>query len=448
MTQEFVSRRDVSRDARGQGGSRTGGMEASGRVITLYPGETIKMTIRIYGPEGHLITIEEQGFPNSIASLLVTPRQAVAPFNSIIRVSVAPNVAPGVYPWKLIIRDVVAGESLGEEVIVLVVMPRRLSKNLSRNIIKLIKIYKRYGIQVALWATLRTFYPNGARFSTIWALYQLITGRMTSKGTVGNTLKVMVQKGLLEKRRNLYVPLDLDKHTVLSRIDIKRVRYPWQVVKPKPDEERNETRSNLDRQHFSLAELPAPIRKAYMRAREIAEKHGPLTGLYFLLYSVFGVRQTGHLLLWLSGWFIVLEPKTGFAHHFYSWLLHWMLEGLGLRERIYYQPGSREHIEAQRKAQKYVRRFYGSHQNARRLHYMLWERGYTWSDGEVYTVKVYRYANGEVGIDVLDKTGREELYSEGLRGEPAIVEVYTALPLRHVDRRNEETYFHRPAGLL
>ena len=73
------------------------------------------------------------------------------------------------------------------------------------------------------------------------------------------------------------------------------------MSKPKLNEEQNETRSNLDRQHFSLAELPTPISKAYIRAQEIAEKHGPLAGLYFLLYSLFGVRQTGYLLLWISG---------------------------------------------------------------------------------------------------------------------------------------------------
>ncbi len=78
---------------------------------------------------------------------------------------------------------------------------------------------------------------------------------------------------------------------------------------------------------------------------------------------------------------------------------------------------------------------------------MLWEGSYMWSDGEVYTVKVYRYADGEAGVQVLDAAGREELYSEGLRGEPAVVEVYTALPHRHLDERSEETYYYRPSGL-
>ncbi len=79
---------------------------------------------------------------------------------------------------------------------------------------------------------------------------------------------------------------------------------------------------------------------------------------------------------------------------------------------------------------------------------MLWEKGYVWSDNEIYTVKLYHYLySNDVGIQVLDKTGREELYSENIRNEPARVEVYTALPYRHVDERNEERYHYRPSGL-
>jgi len=181
----------------------------------------------------------------------------------------------------------------------------------------------------------------------------------------------------------------------------------------------------------------------------MAAKHGAPAGLYFLAYTLLGIRQTGHLLLWYNGWFIVLEPKTGYAHHFYSWLLHWMLQQLGLVEGVYYRPNDREHMEAQRIAQKCIREIYGSHQATRRLHYMLWEEKLVWSnEDEVYTVKIHHYADGEVGVQVLDKSGREELYSNGVRKEPPPrVNTYTALPHRHVDPRREETYHHRPTGI-
>lgn len=450
MAQEFVSRRDEDREVRSRAGLRMASAEASERVVALYPGESREIIVRVYGPVSHVVAVEEQGFPGSIASLEVAPKQAEAPFNSVVTVSVAPDATPGVYPWKLIVRDVVSGESLGQEAIVLVVLPKRLSKNVARHIVKLGRVYEKYGIQVALWAALRALYPNGARFSTVWELYQLLTRRRTSKGTVGNTLRIMVRKGLLEKRHSLYIPLNIDPNLVFSRVDIRRVRYPWQVLRKKEKEEhREKTRDPLEEYRFNQAELPQPVRRAYAHARSIAEKHGPLAALYFMLYTLLGARQTGHLLLWYNGWFIILEPKTGFAHHFYSWLLHWMLTRLGIEEGIYCKSDGLLHREAQKTAQRYIREIYGSHQNARRLHYMLWERNLAWSDEDVYTVKVYRYPrDDEVGVQILDKGGSEELYSVNLREEPARIEVYTALPTRHVDERNEETYFHRPAGLL
>ena len=72
-----------------------------------------------------------------------------------------------------------------------------------------------------------------------------------------------------------------------------------------------------------------------------------------------------------------------------------------------------------------------------------------WSDErEIYTIRVYHYPSNDVGIQVLDKTGKEELYSEGLQDEqPVRVETYTALPSRHVDSRRRETYRYRPAGI-
>ncbi len=444
-----VSRHNVE-EAKTAGERRVRTLVAVGeRTVALYPGESRRLILRVYGPRGHTISIGEQGFPHNVASLEIAPRQARAPFSTDIVVSAKYDAIPGVYPWSLRIVDATENRVLGEEHVTLVVLPRNIPKTVASRIARLRRVYENYGIQVALWAALKTMYPNGASFSTVKSLYELLTGRRVSKGTVGGTLRVMVRKGLLEKSNGLYKPLDLDPKVTLSRVDLKRVRYPWQVLKPRHTQEQKRGDSILEKYRFSLTELPMPIRRAYTYARQIAGRHGPLAGFYFLLYSLLGVRQTGYLLLWLSGWFIVLEPKTRFAHHFYSWLLHWMLRSLGLEEGVYYRPNDREHLEAQRIAQQYVREIYSSHQAARRLHYMLWDMEYIWSDEkEIYTVKVYHYASGGVGVQVLDKTGREELYSENLRNELAVVEVYTALPLRHVDRRNKETYFHRPAGLF
>uniref|UniRef100_A0A7J3Z5R4 Uncharacterized protein n=1 Tax=Ignisphaera aggregans TaxID=334771 RepID=A0A7J3Z5R4_9CREN len=54
-----------------------------------------------------------------------------------------------------------------------------------------------------------------------------------SKGTVGNTLRAMVAKGLLEKRNGVYVAIDMSRDVLLSRVDPSRVRFPWQVLRRK-----------------------------------------------------------------------------------------------------------------------------------------------------------------------------------------------------------------------
>ena len=84
---------------------------------------------------------------------------------------------------------------LGEERITLVILPRGLPRKAARHAAKLKKVYERYGIQVALWVALRTLYPNGASFTAVKSLYELLTGRRVSKGTVGGTLKTMLRKG-------------------------------------------------------------------------------------------------------------------------------------------------------------------------------------------------------------------------------------------------------------
>jgi len=420
----------------------------SSNVVVMYPGESRSVMLRVHGPSDHVIIIEEQGFPYSSADLKIVPQQAIAPFTSQIIISAKHEAQPGIYLWSLRILDVTRSRVLGEEPVTLVILHRELPKHAAKHVVKLREVYKSYGIQIALWLAIKTLYQHGVSFSAIKTLYELLTSRRTSKGTVGNTLKTMVSKGLLEKRDGLYIAVNMSRNILLSRVDLTRVRFPWQVLRQKESAVEDIKHIGWGEQQFDLRQLPQPIQKAYMYAERLAEEHNPLTALYFLLCSLLGVRQTGHLLLWLSGWFIVLEPKTGFAHHFYSWLLHWMLLQLDLQEGIYYRPQDPMHQEAREVAQQYIRKIYGSHQSARRLHYMLWERGYVWSEeDEVYTVRIYHYFNGEVGMQILDKAGREELYSENLKSEPAWVETYTALPCRHINERSGKAYHYRPGGL-
>ena len=228
---------------------------ASGRyLLALYPGETVRLILRVHGPIGRVVHLEEQGFPRSVASLEITPRQARAPYQAVITVTASPYAAPGVYPWRLRVVEDGAGDVLGEEFITLVIMPENLPRKAAGRVANLRKLYTRYGIQVALWAALKQLYPGGASFTALRNLYELLTGRRVSKGTVGNTLRTMLRKRLLDKRSGVYKALDLDFEVVLSRIDAKRVRYPWQVLRNRGHQRESEDIA-LERYQFSLGGL-------------------------------------------------------------------------------------------------------------------------------------------------------------------------------------------------
>ena len=76
--------------------------------------------------------------------------------------------------------------------------------------------------------------------------------------------------------------------------------------------------------------MPQQVYWTFDRAQRIKNKHGTLAAMYFLIYSLMGVRQAGLLLLWINDWFLNYENKTGFCHYFASSLLSFKL--LELRE--------------------------------------------------------------------------------------------------------------------
>jgi len=55
-------------------------------VLVVYPGESITFSLAVNGPPGHRIDIYEKGFPQSIASIAISPGSSVAPFVSEIEI--------------------------------------------------------------------------------------------------------------------------------------------------------------------------------------------------------------------------------------------------------------------------------------------------------------------------------------------------------------------------
>lgn len=99
--------------------------------------------VRVHGPVGYVIAIEEHGFPRRVASLEAVPGQARAPFDTTITVTARPGATTRIYPWKLILRDATTNRILGEEVIVLVILPRGLSHSIAGHIVRLARLCKK-----------------------------------------------------------------------------------------------------------------------------------------------------------------------------------------------------------------------------------------------------------------------------------------------------------------
>ncbi len=110
-----------------------------------------------------------------------------------------------------------------------------------------------------------------------------------------------------------------------------------------------------------------------------------------------------------------------------------------------YKP-SKEHLEAMRIASKYVRRYYGSHQSSRRIHYTLKKQGYIEYDNEVLSLEIIYYEDGDLGVRLWNNNMQETLYEENITGKPVVKkETKPAYPFEHIYEPNEETYFNRPA---
>ena len=425
-----------------------GSTSLSSHVLAAYPGERISFGVSLNGPIGHRLRIDAESLPTRVASIAISPKESTAPFTSKVDIIVSPGAPPGVYTFKLRIVDITTNTLLGQESIILIVLRRGLPKTIARHYKRLKTLYLTHGAQALVWYILAHIFRNGATFTQIKHVYEVVVKAPVSNGTIGSILRRMLKKRIIfEKYPGLYIANVKDFNVLLSRIDSSRVRL--QAHTKRRNTQRTSETLNEDIK-VDFTKLPKPIERVWKRAQEIADEYGALAALYFLLHSLLGAEATGYLLYWLDTWFIVCRSKTGFCFHFYSILLHEMLRRLGLREGILYNYFRKwQHLEAQKIAQEYIRRYYISHPSARRLHYMLKKLKYIRYDNDIYTLKIYHYEDGSMGLEIYDERGEELLHQDSIKNNIAVtsVETKTAFPFEHIDKKSENTYFYRPAGL-
>ena len=411
------------------------------RVLVAHPGDKVGFSIRINGPPRHIASVEVRGIPPSVAEALVSPSGNVAPYTADVLLAIGDKAEPGFYLFQAVVHNITKGRPVGVEKLGLLVLPRKLTL---RDYARLRRMYRheRLGAQGVLWYLVARVYENGVSFTELKRVYELVKGGPVRKATIAKILKRMIRKGLIRKGEDgRYYPLVTRLEVAFSRIDRKRVRIqqPGRTVKKAKRREM----STLEK----LLHEPYVAKLAFKRAKKIAQRHGKLAAAYFLVYSLVGARETGFLLLWFNAMFVYCERKTEFCHYFYSQLLHHYFQLLGLREGIIYKH-TQEHSEAMKVANKYVRKYYGSHQSSRRIHYELKKQGYLEYDNEVYNLEIICYEDGDLGIRLWDNNMQEALYEENIIDKPvAKRKIKPAYPYEHIYEPNEETYFHRPGGL-
>jgi len=315
------------------------------------------------------------------------------------------------------------------------ILPKNLDKSVARYYTRLRRIYKELGAQGVLWYLVTKVYANGVSFTELKKAYELARGSPVRKSTVAVILRRMIKKGLVSKSEDgKYYPLVTREEVAFSRIDETQVRITPSLKGVNTD--KKEESSHIE---GSTAKEPYLARIAFRKAQKIARKHGSLAAAYFLVYSLAGVRGTGHLLMWLNAMFVYCEQKTDFCHYFYSQLLSQYFQLLGLREGIMCKQ-SQEHLDAMNTANKYVRKYYESNQLSRRLHYELKRQGYIGYGDEIYNVEIIHYEDGDIGARLRDNNMNEMLYEENIADKLVVKrEIKPVYPLRthlRTQRRN------------
>jgi len=112
-------------------------------------------------------------------------------------------------------------------------------------------------------------------------------------------------------------------------------------------------------------------------------------------------------------------------------------------------------VHRQHEADSIIKHLFGSHDNARRLHYLLKERGWFDYPQEKYFYRIFEDPNsGTWWISVYKMNprtgGLEEEFRVSTGGAEVGLQVKAGpiLTREHVKEENEESYFHRVKGWI
>ena len=303
------------------------------------------------------------------------------------------------------------------------------------------RLYYEKGPSYTIWWFLKQVYTKRRRlvkFRDIYKFHQAIAG-VKSKNATWKILKRLELYGLIEDINGWYKPVILDESFVKGSIDWKRVRTRDQVI---GSGAKGQSAKKV------VEELPKPVQRVVAVARQLIEQGEKWRAVDLLAHTLLGIRQTGILVARKDDAFIYYEEKTSKMHMVKSNKLAEIFEQLGIHDEFLA-------LHCEHEADNIIRRMYGSHDVARRIHYLLKEQGWFRYPSEHY---YYRYFEDLVSKtwciiiyvrrgNTLEEVWRiqQEQQQEGLMIQKRAGAIVTR---EHVKEENEETYFNRSKGLF
>ena len=273
------------------------------------------------------------------------------------------------------------------------------------------------------------------KLEDVFRFHKLIAG-VRSKNA---TLKVLKRLELYGIVKNLgygfYKPVVLDSSIVEGSIDWRRVRTRDQVLRKRGV--KGSTSRDVPREVKSVVKVASKLIKAGEKWRAVD----------LLAHTLLPVRKTGVLLARVGDTFIYYERKTDKLHMVKSPQLAQIFKSLGIVEEVL---GRHKLFEAD----SIIRRMYGSHDIARKLHYLLKEKGWFEYPPPGWFYRVFKDpVTSRLWIDIyVNKGGKlEKIWRipSSESGEVGLLVKAGAIVTReHVKPENENTYFNRSKGLL
>ncbi len=399
------------------------------RPATIRRGSQGSAYVHIHGSGVKVRVSVSSSYPELVV-LDIVPRYGKTPFTASIVVHASLVARVGIYYLDVTIINTETGVRVAQTTIPIFVVDYDRLTNVLSNIDKYRRIYRKYGIQYAL---LKIIAENNLAltFTHLKLLYEALVGHRISNGTVGDLLSRLLRKGLLVRIGSNYCFNEkLDLETAKTVIDVKRALNGIKGART------SGTRSISLSKEFNL-QPPRSVKKVLHIASELI-KENYWKAVDLIAHTLIGVRETGVWFLWVRDYFIYGERKSRFLHYFRSQPLSELLKSIGLREGFMY-----EHVD--NTAKDLIKRLYHSYTNARRLHYLLKERG--WFEYSEPLILELSSGTGSLYIAVKKLFADEVVVKVGNTSRRNHVKRYLIYPGEHVDEENELTYFYRPSNL-